>query len=137
MPVQRDILEKESILKPVLSSKKGGQHVNKVATQAQVFFHIQNSMMFSDEEKERLIEKLGEKISGEGYVIVSSQESRSLIDNSAKAFDKLEELLKKALFRPKRRKKTTVPRSVKARRVDQKKKRSKIKENRRGPKGLE
>lgn len=133
MVIDIEQLEKETEFKAVLSGKKGGQHVNKVATQAQLFFHVDNSILLNDQQKERIKEKLGSRISSEGFLIVTSDGSRSQLKNKKDAFEKLKELLETALTVQKRRKKTRVPASVKRKRLEHKKQRSEIKKNRKSP----
>ena len=47
-------LVNEIIYKAVRSSGSGGQHVNKVATKIELYFDLNNSKFFNQEQIERL-----------------------------------------------------------------------------------
>ena len=74
--------------------------MNKVETMVTARWAIWESKFFSHEEKKLIFEKLKNKISAEGYLQVSAQESRSQLDNKERAIQKLLELVDKALFVP-------------------------------------
>lgn len=88
------------------SGGAGGQHVNKVSTKIDLAFHVANSTLLSDEEKEIITDKLAAKINQDGYLKVSSSDSRSQAWNKEDAVHKFYQLLDKALTKPKIRKKT-------------------------------
>jgi ribosome-associated protein len=88
------------------SGGAGGQHVNKVSSKVELRFHIANSNLLSPEEKERLLEKLGNKITSDGYLQIISQAERSQLLNKQLAIKKFYQLLEKSLVQPKHRKAT-------------------------------
>jgi len=53
---------KELNFKAVRSSGAGGQHVNKVSSKIELFFDVQNSTEFTEEEKELLFKNLSSKL---------------------------------------------------------------------------
>lgn len=112
------------------SSGPGGQNVNKVNSKIELRFHIQNSLILSDQQKEILLSKLATRISAEGFLIVVSQRDRSQLVNKEDAIQKAYELMEKALRPVKRRKRTRPTRSSVERRLTEKKIKSTIKQNR-------
>lgn len=126
-------IDKEVRYKATLSSGKGGQHVNKVATRVEVYFDIDNTELLDEEEKIRIKSKLSNKINSEGILIASSQASRSQLKNKEKARVKLIKWLEKALEVPKKRKPTKPTKGMVAARLRKKKAKSEKKANRRNP----
>ncbi len=103
------------------SGGKGGQNVNKVETRVQIHFDIYRSSLLTDEEKQLLKNRRKSRISGEGIIIISSDEERSQYLNKLKAIEKLNELLIKSLKRTKPRKKTRPTSGSVAERLQKKK----------------
>ncbi len=103
------------------SSGPGGQHVNKVNTRIELRFHIPDSELLSDEEKEILLHKLKNKINKDGELIIVSQEDRSQYKNKEIALEKFLDMLKKALTPTKKRKPSKPTRASKEKRLDEKK----------------
>ena len=62
--------ENEFIFSTSRSSGPGGQNVNKVNTKVELRFNINNTMLFSDDEKEIICRKLKNKINNEGELIL-------------------------------------------------------------------
>ena len=121
-------LSSEITYKASLSSGAGGQHVNKVNTKVELRFHIADSNILSEEEKDTLTQKLSGKMNKEGYLILTSQTERSQLLNREKVTEKFYNLIQKALTPPKKRKPTKpTPQSVE-KRLNEKKKVSEKKE---------
>lgn len=112
------------------SGGKGGQNVNKVSTKIELVFNIANSALLFDDEKIIISEKLSNKISKEGNLIIQSQETRSQLSNKETAIEKLYELLENALKKEKPRKKTKPTLAKKEERLKEKKAASDKKKNR-------
>jgi ribosome-associated protein len=123
----------ELVFSATRSSGPGGQYVNKVSTKVILEFDVANSSALSDEQKTMLMEKWGGRLNKEGVLMVSSQESRSQLANKQIAVQKLTTLLEEALRPRKKRRRTRTPSSVRYARLQSKKHRAKIKENRKKP----
>ena len=128
-----ETLIQEINFKTAKSSGPGGQHVNKTSSKVFAIFHIQNSKGLNDDEKELLSTKLFKKISSGGYIIISSSNSRSQHQNKSIVIDRLIKLIKLSLARSKPRKKTKPSKASIEKRLQQKKKITLKKINRKSP----
>ena len=126
-------LDKELIFKTSRSGGAGGQHVNKVSTKVQLIFDVKNSHILTDEQKELISKKLERKINKEGHIMLWSSATRSQFKNKTLVVERFIELVEKALQPKKKRKKTKIPAQVKKKRLEEKKRRSEIKDNRKKP----
>ncbi len=105
-----------------LASGPGGQNVQKTATAVLLKFNLVESQSFTAREKDRLLLKLGSRLTNEGELIVKAQTQRSLLANKDEVVVKLIEILEQALYIQPPRKATKPTRSSQRRRVDDKKK---------------
>ena len=112
------------------SSGPGGQHVNKVSTRITLQFNVNMSSSLTDEQRHQIMYKLKSRINRDGVLQISSQASRSQFDNKETVLLRFIELVKQALTRKPVRKKTKISKAVKQRRLDQKKKQSRLKQMR-------
>jgi ribosome-associated protein len=110
------------------SGGKGGQNVNKVETMVMGKFHIRNSALFSEIEKDLLEQKLNTKINSEGFLQVKSQTHRSQLENKQAVIQKIETLLERALIKPKPRKVTKPSFASKEKKKESKQKRAQLKD---------
>jgi len=113
------------------SSGKGGQHVNKTDSKAELRFHIENSLILSDDEKVLLKKNLSNKINNDGYIQITSQKFRSQLKNKKECIKKFYELLEIGLQIPKERIKTKRSKRSILKRLEEKRKLSEKKERRR------
>jgi ribosome-associated protein len=110
------------------SGGKGGQNVNKVESMVIGYFHIRNSGLFTDAQKDLVEQKLASKINSEGFLLVKSQTHRSQLENKQEVVEKMEAILERALIRPKPRKATKPSFSSKQKKKESKQKRAQIKD---------
>lgn len=128
-----DALIKELSFKAVRSSGSGGQHVNKVASKVELSFNLITSGVFDEPQKSTIQEKLQNRLTKEGVLILQCGESRSQHKNKEIVIKRFLELLKYALVEEKERVPTKIPRAVIRKRLKNKKYRSEKKANRRKP----
>jgi len=117
------------------SGGSGGQNVNKVETMVEGYFHVEGSLLLTPEQKALVQEKLSNRINSEGFLQVRSQEERTQLGNKQLVVKKMNELVQKALIKPRKRIATKPSKAVKEKRLQFKKQLSEKKQGRR--KGLE
>ena len=120
-------IAKEIIFQTTRSGGKGGQNVNKVETAVIGFFNIAASQLFSDGQKELLIQKLANRINNEGFFYVKSQTHRTQLANKEEVIEKMNELVKKAMVKKKKRIATKISKAAKEKRIEAKKIKGEIK----------
>ena len=124
------IAEEDLVFKYSRSSGPGGQNVNKVNTRVTVFFNAAGAKNLSNIQKNLILKRLANYADKKGVIRVVSQRHRSQKGNREAAVERLKELLKGALKKKKLRKKTKLPKAVKQRRLEEKKRRSFLKKQR-------
>jgi ribosome-associated protein len=110
----------------VKASGPGGQHVNKTSNAVELRFDVRASAL-ADDVKERLEKLAGSRLTQDGVLILFSQGSRSLEMNRQEIRERLADLIRQALHRPKARRPTKPSYSSKLKRLDTKTKRSDVK----------
>ena len=103
------------------SSGPGGQKVNKTETRVELFWKIESSYIFSEEQKVLIANKLSNRVNKSGELIFSSDRYRTRQQNQSHCLRKLSASIEKALTKPKKRKKTKPTRSSIEKRIKDKK----------------
>jgi ribosome-associated protein len=117
----------EVTLRVTTSGGPGGQHANRSLTRVVASFHVDGSTVLSNGDREMLLEKIGPVVRS------SAGRFRSQGQNRSAALDQLAEKIAVALTRPPPRRATRPTKGSKVRRVDDKKARGRVKEQRRRP----
>lgn len=112
------------------SGGKGGQNVNKVETMVEGRWNIDASQLVTPEQKQLLKEKLANKITADGFLLVKSQVERSQLANKQHVIRKMSHIVEQALIKKKSRIATKVPKAVKEKILQNKKMRSEVKQGR-------
>ena len=110
------------------SGGPGGQNVNKVNSKVTLKFDVAQSVLLSAEEKEVVVRKLGARLTTDGVLILTSQESRSQLDNKQTVMLKFDSLLARAFEKKKPRKATKPSKGAVQKRIKNKKQHSEKKQ---------
>ena len=119
-----DSLNKEVKYGTSRSSGAGGQHVNKVSTKVELIFDVNGSAVLSEKQIMIIHEKLKNRISNEGLLILHCDETRSQLKNKEIVFMRFIALIEDALKPEKERKPTKPTKSSVEKRLYNKKKKS-------------
>jgi ribosome-associated protein len=109
------------------SSGPGGQNVNKVSTRVTLLWNVDSSLSVTGEQRALVRERLAGRISREGVLRVSSQRHRTQLANREAAVARFAELVAEALSEASRRIPVRVPVSVDQKRLQEKRRRSRLK----------
>ena len=113
------------------SAGPGGQNVNKVASKVELRWSPAASRALGEADRAWLLERLAGQITSSGDLLVRSSLTRDQARNRADARDRLADLVRAALVRPRKRVKTRPGRGAIERRLKGKKRRGEIKQGRR------
>ncbi len=113
------------------SAGPGGQNVNKVASKVELRWSPVRSRALGEADRAWLLERLADRITSSGDLVVRSSLTRDQARNRADARERLAELVRAALVRPRKRVKTRPGRGAVERRLKGKKRRGELKQARR------
>ncbi|MGW8256135.1 MAG: alternative ribosome rescue aminoacyl-tRNA hydrolase ArfB [Thermoguttaceae bacterium] len=119
------------------SSGPGGQNVNKLNTKATLRWPVQTSASLPAAVRRRFLAKYGNKITGQGDLLITSQRFRDAGRNAADCLEKLRRMLLTVAKPPKTRRPTKPTRAATKRRLDEKRRHSDRKRQRRVPEELD
>jgi ribosome-associated protein len=109
------------------SSGPGGQHANVTASRIEAVFDVAASEALSEEQRDLLRRRLGDRVTA------VAQDARSQARNRELALERLREKLTTGLRRPKPRRPTKPSRAARERRLEEKRRTSQRKRERRPP----
>ncbi|ALJ05797.1 peptide chain release factor 1 [Pseudalgibacter alginicilyticus] len=131
--IDEEALLQELSFRAIRSSGSGGQHVNKVSSKIELTFNLSESIVFDDEQKNRLENKLQHRLTKGNLLILQCDESRSQHKNKTLVIKRFLELISTSLVIPKKRIPTKIPKSVIRKRLKNKRQVSDKKANRKKP----
>lgn len=94
----------------------------------EAWWHIGQSVYFTHDEKALIKDKLKNRINKDGYLIVRSSATRSQLENKQIAWQKMTEMVEKSLRVPAQRRPTKIPKAIKERRLESKRRESQKKQ---------
>ncbi len=123
--------ENEIQLDFIKASGPGGQNVNKVSSAVQLRFDAARSSALSEEIRNRLKQISGRRMTTEGILIIEARRYRTQDRNREDAIDRLVTLIRKAVEKPRQRRRTKPSPAAKQKRLTAKRQRGEIKRRRR------
>jgi len=121
----------ELTVKATRAGGPGGQHVNTSSTRVEVTWTVRTSNALSDTDRAQLELRLASKLDSSGELRVVAADTRSQTQNRNLALTRLANTVREALVVPKVRRATKPSRGQKMARLDEKKRRSSVKKDRR------
>ena len=115
------------------SGGPGGQHVNTSATKVELRWALDDSQALTDEQKDLVRRRLGNRINTDGELVLQSSEHRSQVRNRDAVVVRFARLLADALETRRPRRPTKPSRAARQRRLDNKRRRAETKALRRNP----
>ena len=127
------VAEQSLRLQTSRSGGPGGQSVNKLASAVEVWVPVTAIEGLDESAQSRLRALAGAaRLTKEDEIHIRAEDTRSQRDNRTIVLERLAELVRRALVRPKHRRKTKPSRGAKERRIQAKKQRGETKALRRG-----
>ena len=128
-----ELLKDELEYTAVRSGGPGGQHANKVSSKVVLTFELKSSKALTDLERNKVADKLSNKLNKQGRLILTCDQSRSQHKNKEIVLQRFLTLILGALKEKKKRIPTKIGQLKKKKRLDEKKKHSHKKSLRQKP----
>lgn len=127
------IPDEELVFRFSRSGGPGGQHANTSDTRVELRFDVESSQALTEEQRTRILKRLGNRVTADGVLVLTGDEYRSQARNREAVLGRFAALLAEAL-RPERvRKPTRRSRAAEQRRLEAKRQQSDKKARRRPP----
>jgi ribosome-associated protein len=115
------------------SGGPGGQNVNKVASKAVIRLPLDALSFLSAERRRLAVTRLANRITAEGEIVLSVQDTRDQARNRETALQRMAELIAASIVIPRARRKTKPSRAAKERRLNAKRITARHKQHRARP----
>ena len=106
-------------IRAVRAQGPGGQNVNKVASAIHLRFDLVRSSL-PEAWKSRLLQRQDQRLTQDGVLVIKAQDSRSQDKNREEALRRLQLIIREAVTEPRKRVATRPSRSVRKKRLEQK-----------------
>jgi len=122
---------REIVFRFVRSSGPGGQNVNRVKSKAVMRWNVRASPSIAEDVRARFVAQFAARITAEGELLLASDRHRERERNRQDCLERLSRMLASVAASPRPRRKTRTPRSVRERRLLDKRMRAETKRRRR------
>jgi ribosome-associated protein len=109
------------------SGGPGGQNVNKVNSKVTIHWPVATSPSLPDDVRQRFLARFANRITNDGELVLTSQETRDQPTNIEDCLSKLREMVLSVASAPKKRRPTKPTKGSQRRRLESKKGRSQTK----------